>query len=62
MSFEESAAIVDEMRGKFVECGNALAEIRDKRLYRGTHDTFEAYCYDVWKLTPGLVSLLGELW
>lgn len=28
----------------FVEVGTALLEIRDSRLYRGEHGTFEAYC------------------
>jgi hypothetical protein len=32
----------------FVEVGQALAEIRDKRLYRESHDTFDAYCRDRW--------------
>jgi hypothetical protein len=35
----------------FVEVGIALAEIRDKRLYRGTHDTWEAYCLATWGFT-----------
>jgi hypothetical protein len=30
----------------FYEAGQALAEIRDRRLYRSTHKTFEAYCQD----------------
>lgn len=32
----------------FVEVGQALAEIRDSRLYRNTHGTFEAYCQERW--------------
>lgn len=32
----------------FVEVGQALVEIRDRRLYRLTHDTFEAYCRERW--------------
>lgn len=32
----------------FVEVGNALAEIRDRRLYRAEHKTFEDYCRDRW--------------
>jgi len=35
----------------FAEVGNALAEIRDGRLYRETHATFEAYCADRWGWT-----------
>ena len=32
----------------FVEVGNALKEIRDSRLYRQAHGTFEDYCSDRW--------------
>lgn len=35
----------------FVEVGNALAEVREARLYRATHDTFEAYCADRWQIS-----------
>ena len=30
----------------FVEAGKALMELRDRRLYRSTHRTFEEYCRD----------------
>lgn len=30
----------------FCEAGIALREIRDKRLYRSTHSSFEQYCYE----------------
>lgn len=30
----------------FYEAGAALRELRDKRLYRNTHKTFEEYCRD----------------
>ncbi|WP_193200673.1 hypothetical protein [Nostoc sp. MG11] len=30
----------------FFEAGKALAELRDRRLYRSTHKTFEEYCKD----------------
>lgn len=32
----------------FVDVGNALLEIRDSRLYRSTHSTFEDYCRERW--------------
>ena len=35
----------------FVEVGNALAEIRDQRLYRVGHRTFEDYCRERWDLS-----------
>jgi hypothetical protein len=34
----------------FIEVGTALLEIRDSRLYRETHSTFENYCRDRWQL------------
>jgi hypothetical protein len=30
----------------FFEAGKALSELRDRRLYRSTHSTFEEYCKD----------------
>jgi hypothetical protein len=35
----------------FVDVGLALGEIRDSRLYRETHATFEDYCLERWKFT-----------
>lgn len=35
----------------FIEVGEALLEIRDGRLYRATHATFEAYCAERWGLS-----------
>lgn len=35
----------------FVEVGEALAEIRNSKLYRASHKTFEAYCDGKWKFT-----------
>ncbi len=35
----------------FFEVGNALMEIRDKRLYRETHKTFEDYCNTRWQFS-----------
>lgn len=34
----------------FIDVGQALAEIRDSRLYRATHATFEDYCAERWNL------------
>lgn len=30
----------------FYEAGSGLRELRDRRLYRSTHKTFEQYCQD----------------
>lgn len=35
----------------FTDVGQALAAVRDRRLYRATHDTFEAYCAEQWGFT-----------
>lgn len=36
----------------FVDVGNALLSIRDERLYRQTHKTFEDYCRERWEFSP----------
>ena len=40
--------IIERTRNSFFECGKALAQIRDDRLYRDTHNTFEKYCEEKW--------------
>jgi hypothetical protein len=35
----------------FVAAGEALAEIREKELYRCTHETFEKFCQATWNMT-----------
>ena len=42
----------------FVEVGQALLEIRDKKLYRIEYNTFEQYCQDKWHFTRMRVSQL----
>jgi hypothetical protein len=44
----ECVAVVDNAASEFVNAGKALAEIRDNRLYRETHKTFEAFCQASW--------------
>ena len=43
--------IIEKGLGTFVVMGKALAQIRNERLYRETHPTFEAYCQQRWALT-----------
>lgn len=45
---EQSDRLYLERRVKraFFEAGKALAQLRDRRLYRSTHKTFEEYCKD----------------
>jgi hypothetical protein len=45
-------AIIQTGLRTFTEVGNALAEIRDSRLYRETHPNFAAYCRERWKISP----------
>lgn len=46
--FEQYEKIIERGRQTFVEVGNALMAIRDKRLYRASHATFEDYCRERW--------------
>ena len=44
----ELEAVIERGQQTFIDVGNALMEIRDQRLYRATHATFEAYCKERW--------------
>ncbi len=44
-------AVIERGLQTFVEVGNALMAIRDGRLYRQSHDTFEDYCRERWQMT-----------
>lgn len=46
----ELEAVIDKNFKGFVQIGLALAEIRQSRLYRSTHRTFECYCADLWDM------------
>ena len=46
----ELEGVIERGRQTFVEVGQALAEIRDQRLYRDTHGTFEDYCRERWSM------------
>lgn len=49
---------IDRARRSFVEAGDALAEVRDRRLYRADYPTFEAYCKSRWGYTPRYGNML----
>jgi N6-adenosine-specific RNA methylase IME4 len=49
----ELEAVVERGLQTFVEVGLALAEIRDSRLYRESHGTFEAYLDERWGMSRG---------
>jgi hypothetical protein len=44
----ECERVIERGLKTFIEVGDALARIRDKRLYRDTHRTFEGYCRARW--------------
>jgi hypothetical protein len=44
----ECEATIEQGMATFVEVGQALAEIKAKKLYRDTHGTFELYCKGRW--------------
>ena len=43
-------SIIERHAEAFVEVGKALVTIRDRRLYRATHATFEGYCQERWDM------------
>lgn len=40
--------IIERTKGSFIECGKALAAVRDGKLYKEHFDSFEQYCWDKW--------------
>ena len=52
--------IIREGMASFVEVGQALLEISDKRLYRATHSTFKEYCKDRWEMSAQRAYQLCE--
>ena len=57
---DELEATITRGMASFIEVGLALAEIRSSRLYRDTHDTFEAYCKDKWEMGRSRVYQLVD--
>ena len=47
---KELETIIDKNMTAFYQVGSALAKIRDSRLYRDTHGTFEEYCRCRWDM------------
>lgn len=50
-SLSDLEAVIERGMETFVEVGSALLTIRDDRLYRETHGTFEDYCRGRWGLS-----------
>jgi hypothetical protein len=44
----ELERIIQKNKDGFVECGMALEEVRDSKMYRATFKTFEDYCEKRW--------------
>jgi phage N-6-adenine-methyltransferase len=51
-------SVIDAGMQTFVHVGNALLEIRDSRLYRQTHGTFEDYCRERWGMQRNYANKL----
>lgn len=47
-TLEELEDVIDAGLETYIEVGVALMEIRDRKLYRATYSTFEAYCAERW--------------
>ena len=50
VSLADCETTIERGRRSFIDVGNALATIRDEKLYRVTHGTFEAYCKQRWQI------------
>ena len=57
-AFKLYETIIADGLKTFLQVGNALTYIRDSRLYRESHDTFEAYCQLRWGMTDRHASRL----
>jgi hypothetical protein len=55
-------AAIDNLRLAFAAAGKALQVIRDGRLYRGTHATFEEYGLERWDMSRPQLYRLIEAW
>jgi hypothetical protein len=55
-------AALDNLRLAFAAAGKALQVVRDARLYRSTHDTFEDYAEQRWDMSRAQAYRLIEAW
>jgi hypothetical protein len=53
-------AVIEKGQKTFVEVGLALAEIKERRLYRRDFQTFEAYCHSRWGWTGRRANQLAN--
>ena len=47
-TLEELETVIETGKLAYIAVGNALREIRNRKLYKTTHKTFEQYCRDRW--------------
>ena len=57
----DELAAAETVLGAFSESAEALREIRDQKLYRGTHATFQDYVRDRWNMPEEHLDLV-EVW
>lgn len=50
-TLENCERVIQSGMDTFMEVGGALTVIRDQRLYRASHKTFEEYCREKWDMT-----------
>ncbi|MFD0386519.1 hypothetical protein ACFQ2B_40700 [Streptomyces stramineus] len=55
-------AALENLRVAYWAAGKALQVIRDGRLYRATHPTFEDYCQEQWDITRQYANQLIRSW
>ncbi|OSZ59280.1 hypothetical protein OQI_17115 [Streptomyces pharetrae CZA14] len=55
-------AALENLRVAYWAAGKALQVIRDGRLYRATHGTFEDYCQEQWDITRQYANQLIRSW
>ena len=60
-SLTDCEQVIERGMATFVDVGRALLQIRDKRLYRGTHASFDAYCKERWDFDQELRPPDGQL-
>ncbi len=52
----ELEAIVAANMGRFIACANALMQIKDRQLYKATHQKWDAYCWERWQISPSAAN------
>ncbi|MCD4678049.1 MAG: hypothetical protein K8S18_18955 [Desulfobacula sp.] len=54
--FDRYEQVIKNGLNTFLNVGHSLAQIRDNRLYRETHKTFEKYCKEAWDISKTHVN------